>query len=79
MPKSLIGNVQVMNLTTWRELIAIRPYTGRYPQFFDCVLVLSSPHTRSGQIETAYHSQRGVIQWKESGKDASASSCMYTK
>lgn len=37
-----------------RTVLGVLPYTGRYPQFFNVVLVLSSPHTHSGKIEMAY-------------------------
>lgn len=29
------------------------PYTGRYPEFFNYVLVLEAPRTRSGELEMA--------------------------
>ena len=35
-------------------IIDIKPYTGRYPMAFNCVLVLSAPRTRKGTIEMVY-------------------------
>lgn len=35
------------------RVIEIRPYTGRYTQWFDAVLRLSAPRTRSGWLEQA--------------------------
>lgn len=42
-----------------RTVLAVEPYTGRYPHWFNCVLVLSSPCTRSGRIERAYWDPAG--------------------
>jgi hypothetical protein len=38
-----------------RIVLDVLPYTGHYPHWFNCVLVLSSPHTVSGRIEKAHH------------------------
>lgn len=38
-----------------RIVLAVRPYTGKYPQWFNVVLVLSSPQTRSGTIEMVHN------------------------
>jgi len=37
-------------------ILAILPYTGRYPKFSDCVLRLSAPGTNRGWVEMSYHS-----------------------
>lgn len=33
------------------KVMGVRPYTGRYPQFFTHVLQLSAPNTRRGWLE----------------------------
>lgn len=35
-------------------VINIKPYTGRYPEAFNVVLVLSAPRTNAGTIEMVY-------------------------
>lgn len=34
-------------------ILAILPYTGRYPQWFNCVLRLTAPNTVRGWVEMA--------------------------
>ena len=38
----------------FRTVLAVSKYHGRYPQWFNVSLTLSSPHTTSGRIEMAY-------------------------
>ena len=35
-------------------VLAVLPYTGRFTQFFNCVLRLSAPSTYRGWMEMAY-------------------------
>jgi hypothetical protein len=35
-------------------IVEILPYRGKYPQWFNCVLVLTAPRTKKGTIEMAY-------------------------
>jgi hypothetical protein len=37
-------------------VLAVLPYTGKFPEWFDCVLRLSAPNTRRGWMEMAYRS-----------------------
>lgn len=37
-----------------RLVLEVHPYTGRYPQWFTHVLVLTSPYTCSGTISMAW-------------------------
>ena len=32
----------------------VYPYVGRYPQWFNCVLTLTAPNTRSGELSMTY-------------------------
>lgn len=36
-----------------RTVIAVRPYSGKYPQWFRWFVTVSSPRTASGRIEYA--------------------------
>ncbi len=38
-------------------VLGVLPYTGKYSQWFNCVLVLTAPRTRARQIEMAYNSK----------------------
>jgi hypothetical protein len=38
-------------------ILEVLPYTGRYPEFCDCVLKLPAPRTRRGWLEMAYNSK----------------------
>jgi hypothetical protein len=38
------------------RILEILPYTGRYPQYFDCVLKVTAPATKQGYMEIAYNS-----------------------
>ena len=40
--------------TTWRTVIAVLPYTGKYTEYYNCVLRLTSDTPR-GYTEMAYH------------------------
>ncbi len=52
-------------MTTWfsdrmdrrSTILEVQPYRGRYPQFFDCVLIFSAPRTKRGSLEMAYDSR----------------------
>jgi hypothetical protein len=46
-------------------VIAVLPYTGLYPQFFDCVLRLTAPSTHRGWMEMAY--KRSDFQYEPRG------------
>ncbi len=35
------------------KILDIYPYTGNYPQWYDCVLKVEAPRTRRGWIEIA--------------------------
>jgi hypothetical protein len=35
------------------RVLEVLPYTGKYPQFFTCVLVLEAPRTKRGKLEMA--------------------------
>jgi hypothetical protein len=41
--------------TFWGEakILDIHPYTGRYPQWFNCVLKVTAPKTKNGWLEVA--------------------------
>ena len=36
------------------RVLEVLPYTGRYPQWFTCVLRLSAPTTKSGYVDMAW-------------------------
>jgi hypothetical protein len=36
-------------------VLAVRPYTGRYTEFFNCELVLTAPRTKRGSIDMPYY------------------------
>lgn len=59
MPESKRKPVAVGDLlsdgSTVRTVLGVLPYIGKYPAFFNVVLVLSSPVTLSGKIEMAYN------------------------
>jgi hypothetical protein len=35
-------------------VIAVRPYTGRYPEFFIQIVTLTAPRTKKGEMEIAW-------------------------
>lgn len=37
-------------------ILAVLPYTGKFPKFFNCVLRLTAPNTEKGYLEMAYKS-----------------------
>lgn len=57
MTKQMFGPVQMQvgDQLDGRTVLEVRPYRGKYPQWFNVVLVITSPHTRSGRIERAYN------------------------
>jgi hypothetical protein len=46
---------QIEHYVSGARVIEVKPYCGRYPQWFNVVLVLSSTQTSSGRIERAYN------------------------
>jgi len=42
------------------QVMDVRPYTGRYPQWFSAVVRLAAPRTRRGWLEAAW--PRSVLQ-----------------
>jgi len=52
-------------ITTWfsdrwdgkSTVLAIRPYTGKYPQFFTHFLEVTAPRTRRRSLEVCYNSR----------------------
>jgi hypothetical protein len=40
------------------RVLAVRPYDGRYPQWFGAIVTLAAPRTRQGSIETAWPKER---------------------
>lgn len=41
-------------------ILEIKPYTGIYPQWFNCVLVLTAPRTMARQTEMAYKDETRI-------------------
>lgn len=37
-------------------VLAVLPYKGRYPQYFNCILRLTAPNTNKGYLEMTYQS-----------------------
>ena len=37
------------------SVLAVYPYTGRYPEYFNCVLLLGAKNTGSKTVEQAYY------------------------
>ncbi len=52
-------------ITTWfsgREdeqstVVKVLPYHGKYPNWYDCTVVLTAPETKKGTLEMAYRSR----------------------
>ena len=41
-------------------ILKIEPYTGKYPQWFDCVITITHPTTKDRTTRLAYHSSMYV-------------------
>ena len=49
--------VEVGDVIDGRSVLRIGTYRGAYPQWFNVVLTVSSPYTRSGTVEYAYNDE----------------------